>query len=351
MYSWRFRWFRRKIHMVVRGLLRKKKVGIALGAGAARGLAGLGVLKRLHEMGFSFDCVAGTSMGALVGAFEATGNLETLESIVRLMDWKKIISFFTDVVFPRDGLIDGKKIESFVKRYIKDLNIEELPVPYAAVATDIETGREVVMKEGKVIEAIRASISIPGIFTPVRKNDMFLVDGALVNPVPAGVVRELGADIVIAVDVNRYIFEEEEEKEKKRERVQMTSRNKGEPTELMVRLPGGKILDLGRIYESLEERVERIEFPLLEQIKRWKARRKGPNIFEIMINSTNIMGYHISRYQLELHRPDVVIAPRVGHIKLLEFNRAAEAIDAGYRAVMDMEEEIEKVLRKRKRRK
>lgn len=329
----------------MRRLFRKKKVGIALGAGAARGMASIGVLRALHEMGVEFDVVAGTSMGALVGAFEAAGMVETLESIVSLMDWKKIIGFFTDVVFPRDGLIDGKKVEAFVKQYIRDRDIEDLPLPYAAVATDIESGEEVVLRGGKLIEAIRASISIPGIFTPVKREDRFLVDGALVNPVPVSVVREMGADVVIAVDVNRFIFEEEREDER------VERKREGGRKDALIQLPGGRKLDLWRILEPLEERVKGIDFPLLEQIKRWKARRRGPNIFEIMINSTNIMGYHISRYQLEIHKPEVVITPRVGHVKLLEFHRAREVIEEGYRAAWEVEEEILKAARVRKRRK
>ncbi|RMG61149.1 MAG: patatin [Deltaproteobacteria bacterium] len=308
-------------------------------------MASIGVLRALHEMGVEFDVVAGTSMGALVGAFEAAGMVETLESIVSLMDWKKIIGFFTDVVFPRDGLIDGKKVEAFVKQYIRDRDIEDLPLPYAAVATDIESGEEVVLRGGKLIEAIRASISIPGIFTPVKREDRFLVDGALVNPVPVSVVREMGADVVIAVDVNRFIFEEEREDER------VERKREGGRKDALIQLPGGRKLDLWRILEPLEERVKGIDFPLLEQIKRWKARRRGPNIFEIMINSTNIMGYHISRYQLEIHKPEVVITPRVGHVKLLEFHRAREVIEEGYRAAWEVEEEILKAARVRKRRK
>ncbi|NIS74378.1 MAG: patatin [Deltaproteobacteria bacterium] len=319
-----------------------------MGSGAARGFASIGVLKALREMGVNPDFIAGTSMGALVGAFAATGKLEMLEEVVFESDWKEIVGFFSDIVFPRDGLIDGKRVESFIQKYTQDMLIEETDIPFRAVSTDIVTGEEVVLSEGKLMEAVRASISIPGIFTPVKKDGRFLVDGALVNPVPVTVVREMGADVVIAVDVNRYLFEGAKEKQNDMLIGQMEQKKQGGAR---LRLPGGKTLHLERIISSLSKKFEGGRNKDRDPERKVKGRQKGPNIFEILVTSGHIMGFHISQYMLDLHRPDVIITPKVGHIKLLELQRAKEAALAGYEATMEKREEIEIALKRRRRRK
>jgi NTE family protein len=180
------------------------RVGLALGSGSARGWAHIGVIRALAESGVRVDYIAGTSIGAIVGAVYASGKIDSLENVILQLDWKKIVYFF-DVVFPKSGLIDGNKVADFIRSYVGEMNIEDLPIPFCAVSTDLATGNEVVIKEGDIIEAIRASISVPGIFTPVKKDDMTLVDGGLVNPVPVCVAREMVADFVIAVDLNHDI--------------------------------------------------------------------------------------------------------------------------------------------------
>ena len=189
------------------GANRKKappKIGLALGSGSARGLAHLGVIRAVQEAGIKVDYVAGTSIGALVGAVYAAGSIDSLESTFQKFDWKKMVSFF-DVIFPKSGLIDGAKVRELVRALVHAEVIESLPIPFCAVATDIQSGEEVVIRQGDLIEAVRASIAVPGIFTPVRSNGLLLVDGGLVNPVPVSVVRAMGAEIVIAVDLNQQI--------------------------------------------------------------------------------------------------------------------------------------------------
>ncbi|MBW2113821.1 MAG: patatin-like phospholipase family protein, partial [Deltaproteobacteria bacterium] len=180
---------------------RPKKIGLALGSGSARGWAHIGVIEALNEAGIQIDYVAGTSVGAVVGAVYASGKIHSFENSILQFDWKKVVSFL-DVVFPKSGLIDGNKIADFVRTHVEEKNIENLSLPFRAISTDLVTGNEVVFQEGDIIEAVRASISIPGIFTPLRKDEMTLVDGGLVNPVPVSVVMEMGADYVIAVDLN-----------------------------------------------------------------------------------------------------------------------------------------------------
>lgn len=172
-------------------LSESRATGLALGSGSARGWAHIGVIRALAEAGIRVDCIAGASIGAVVGAVFASGNIDALEDVVLQLDWRQITYFF-DVILPKSGLIDGKKISTFIRNHVKGINIEELSIPFCAISTDLATGDEVAIRDGDIIEAVRASISVPGIFTPVKKNGAILVDGGLVNPVPVSVAREMG---------------------------------------------------------------------------------------------------------------------------------------------------------------
>ena len=191
--------------MLRRDKWKSGRIGLALGGGSARGWAHIGVIKALTEAGIHIDYVAGTSIGAVVGSVYASGRIATLEDVALQLDWKKVVNLL-DIVFPKSGIIDGNKITEFIREQVKTKTIEELPLPFAAVSTDLATGREVVIREGDIIEAVRASVSVPGVFTPISRAGLFLLDGGLVNPVPVSVVREMGADFVIAVDLNHDIF-------------------------------------------------------------------------------------------------------------------------------------------------
>ncbi|MBW2068901.1 MAG: patatin-like phospholipase family protein [Deltaproteobacteria bacterium] len=297
------------------------KLGLALGSGSARGWAHIGVIRALIEAGIRIDYVAGTSIGALVGAIYASGNIESLEEIVLQLDWKQIASFL-DVVFPKSGLIDGNRISEFIRIHVGAKNIEDLPLPFCAVSTDLATGNEVVIKDGDIIEAVRASISVPGIFTPVRKGDMILIDGSLVNPVPVSVVREMGADLVIAVDLNHDIVEKKGISKTRIPNSGALASGIGTSQRLTKR---SKILD------ALNKRLETLNLPALAHIRQWMSRDPMPNIFEVIISSINIMQAQITATRLKTDRPDVLIQPHLGHIRFLEFNRAREVIAEGYR--------------------
>lgn len=297
------------------------KLGLALGSGSARGWAHIGVIKALAEAGIHIDYVAGTSIGAVVGAVYASGNIEALEEIVLQLDWKQIASFL-DVVFPKSGLIDGNRISEFIRTHVGAKNIEDLPLPFCAVSTDLATGNEVVIQDGDIIEAVRASISVPGIFTPVRKNDMILVDGGLVNPVPVSVAREMGADLVIAVDLNHDIVEK---KGISRTRIH----NSGVLASGIGTSHG--LTKRSRILDALNKRLETLDLPALTHIRQWMSRDPVPNIFEVIMSSINIMEAQITATRLKTDRPDLLIQPHLGHIRFLEFNKAQEAIAEGYR--------------------
>ncbi len=177
-----------------------KKVGLALGSGAARGLAHIGVLKALEQEGIPVDMIAGTSTGALVGAIYAYGqDIERLKNLAITMGAKRLS--LVDLTLPKTGLLRGRKIEDILRSVIGEAKFSDLKIPFACISTDIDCGEEVVFKEGLVWEAVRASSSIPVILAVVKLGGKFLVDGTLVNPVPVSVVRAMGADIVIAVNV------------------------------------------------------------------------------------------------------------------------------------------------------
>lgn len=178
------------------------KIGLALGAGAARGLAHLGVLRVLEKYKIPIDFIAGSSMGALIGCLYACGlDADFLIKFASQLQAKS----WVDLCMPRSGLISGKKVEAMLKILTRDRQFEDLDLPFAAVATDIERGEPVVLRSGKLAPAVRASISIPVIFKPVSLNDRLLVDGGVVDRVPVSVVKDMGADLVIAVDVNKFV--------------------------------------------------------------------------------------------------------------------------------------------------
>ncbi len=289
------------------------KVGLALGSGSARGWSHIGVIRALTEAGVQVDCVSGTSIGALVGAVYAAGKINVLETWVRQLEWKQILSFM-DVVLPKSGLIDGRKIADFVRQHIQVENIEELPIPFGAVATDLRMGQEVVLREGDIIEAVRASISLPGIFTPVEKDHAFLIDGGLVNPLPVSAARDMGADFVIAVDLNSDIM----------------PRKRSRPSTAGIR----RGLGVGEDHPlalSLREKISALDLSVVMQIRTWLERDPSPDIFEVLLTSIRIMQTQITRSNLKSDPPDLLIQPNLGHINLMEFHRAEEAIAEGYR--------------------
>ncbi|TXL68371.1 patatin-like phospholipase family protein [Zeimonas arvi] len=286
-----------------------KRVGLALGSGSARGLAHIGVLRALVEAGIRVDVVAGTSMGAFVGAMFAAGKLDELEKEFRGMGWQGIASL-VDPVFPRSGLIDGLKIGEFVRRHVAEPDIEALPIPFRAVATDISTGEEVAIGSGSLIEAVRASIAVPGVFNPVRCNGKVFVDGGLVDPVPVSVARQMGAEVVIAVDLNHDIVTNR--------LTRPNGTDNGKPI----------VQAMTRVLESFQP----LEHPMLIQFREWLEREPLPGIVDVMLASLYIMQARIAQATLQLDRPEVLIQPPLGSVRFLEFDQAGDIIEIGYRS-------------------
>ena len=301
---------------------KKQKIGLALGSGSARGWAHIGVIEALTEAGVEIDCVAGTSIGAVVGAVFASGNLDSLKEVVLQFDWKQILGFL-DVVFPKSGLIDGKKVTDFLRHHMQEKAIGDLATPFCAVSTNLADGQEVVISKGDLIEAVRASISLPGIFTPVKKDGMVLIDGGLVDPVPVSVVRAMGADYVIAVDLNSDIVSK-----RRSGKASPSVPSKRDPGAGLERIAGSTVL------AELNKKVAALRQQAMTQAGQWLSRDPMPNIFEVLQESIHIMEARITETRLRLDPPDLLIQPNLGHIRLMEFNRAQEAIDTGYRETM-----------------
>jgi len=301
-----------------------RKVGLALGSGSARGLAHLGVIKALEEAGIEVDFIAGTSIGAVIGAIYAAGKLDALEATFQTFDWKKMASFF-DVVLPKSGLLDGAKVSKFVRAHIHADVIEALPKPFVAVATDIISGEEVVIRSGDVIEAVRASISVPGIFTPVRNNGRILVDGGLVNPVPVSAVRAMGAEFVIAVDLNHQIVAG------KNLKPLMDTKAAHRAGDSVADMFSRWVSDYRLSMKDIKQRLLARSNPVSAQFSRWASTEEPlPNIFEVLLASINIMEARITQSRLDLDQPDIIIQPPLGHIRFLAFDRAEEIIATGY---------------------
>lgn len=299
-----------------------QKVGLALGGGAARGGAHIGIIRALEERGIHIDFIAGTSIGSMVGAAYCAGNLPILEDVVQRMSWQRAFSLL-DVVFPSSGLISGTKVSQFISETIGKGEIAELAVPFAAVATDLASGAEIVFGSGDLVEAVRASISIPGIFRPVFRGEMILVDGGLVNPVPVSAVRSLGADFIIAVDLNLDVIGK------------CTRAKKEDPLEAK---EAGSNPRSQHPSHSIMDKASSLKSAGALGIRHWVNSGESPRLADILMTSFNVMEAIITTTRFEMDRPDVIIKPKVGHIKLLEFHRMKEAAAIGYReAVSELE--------------
>lgn len=298
----------------------KPKIGIALGGGAARGWAHIGVLKALQEAGLAPDIVAGTSIGAVVGGCYVAGKLEPLERFALGLTRRGIFSFL-DFNFSGSGLISGRRLCDHLDSHLDQLEIENLERTFVAVATELGTGHEIWLSKGRLVPAMHASYALPGIFRPVNINGHWLMDGALVNPIPVSVCRALGARIVIAVNLNWEVFGK-----------------------------GAVIHDRAAIDEpAIDDETApptgngRAAKRLLR--RQFFGRGGGaPGISTVMVDAMNIVQDRIARSRLAGDPPDLMIAPRLGPYGLFDFHRADEAIPAGKAATEKMLEEIRQTI-------
>lgn len=293
---------------------KRPRIGIALGGGAARGWAHIGVLRWLREHDLYPDVISGTSIGALVGAAAAAGTLDEMESWAQGLSWQDVVSYL-DVSFG-GGLISGKRLFQFFEAQLPDQEIQQLQRPFGAVATELTTGQEVWFREGSMYRAVRASMALPGLMTPVKHREQWLVDGGLVNPVPVSLCRALGAERVIAIDLN----------------ADMLSR----------RAAGMQEADSNKRLDKALNRIQEIPWLSLlgeglgARTQQWVNDFKRdsdalPSLVDVLTQSVYIMQMRITRARMAGDPPDILLSPKLGHIRLVEFHRATDAIAAGYR--------------------
>ncbi len=295
------------------------KIGLALGSGASRGWSHIGVLKALREADIEPDVICGTSVGAIVGGSYVAGNLDKLEQWVLDSSRSDVLGFF-GVRFEHTAFVDVEKLRWFLHNFVaaEDVRIENLSKPFAAVCTNLENGREVWLKEGELALAVQASMALPGLFPPVRAERQWLVDGGLVDPVPVGVCRALGADIVIGVNLNSDI---------------VGRHNKKKPA-VAPKQDDSVLMNLKK---------QAIEYSN-SLFNNAEAEDKPPGVFSTIAKSIDIFQDRITRSRLAGDPADVLISPKLGDIGMLEFHRAAEAIEKGNACVQSAMPEIRRLI-------
>jgi len=299
------------------------KIGLALGGGAARGWAHIGVIRALHEAGIVPDIIAGTSMGAVVGGCQAAQHLDELEDFARSLTRRKILGYL-DINFTGAGLINGQRLSDKLESHLENTTIEDLQQRFVAVATEMGSGHEIWLSRGRLVQAMRASYALPGIFRPVHINNRWLFDGALVNPVPVSVCRALGARYVIAVNLNADMC------------------GRGTVVPMMEEMSADP--------EPAEEPDVEVKATTLSGFKRLLRRQmtssapSAPGIPTVMVDAFNIVQDRIARSRLAGDPPDVIISPKLHGIGLFDFHCASELIDRGEKAALREIEDISREL-------
>jgi NTE family protein len=300
--------------------LARPSIGLALGGGAARGFAHIGVMRTLRAHGIEPDVIVGTSIGAVVGGCYAAGQFENFEEWARGLNFRGMLGYF-DLSLSRAGLISGAQLARRLEAALGSTHIEDLKTRFAAIATEISTGHEIWLTHGRLVDALRASYALPGIFSPVRIGGRWLVDGALVNPVPVSAARSLGARLVIAVNLNSEMFAR-----------------------------GATVSNHGS--DDFDEQAHALETEgggLRGMFGGKRALRRqflggSPSIPTVMVEAFNVMQDRITRARLAGEPPDVTIAPRIAPIGWFDFHRAEDAIrigeEAAERAIEDIRNAI-----------
>jgi len=310
-----------------------KKVGLALGSGGAKGLSHISVIKYLQSMGIPIDKIAGSSIGAIVGACYACGTLEKLKKDALSISKKELLSLF-DITFPRSGLLKGDDFIRFMGRYIPaDAMIEDMPIDLSILATDFYSGKSVIFRRGPIIDALRASVSIPGVFVPVPFKKTFLIDGGVANPLPLETVKMMGADLTIAVNLHPGL------KTSKLDRFLETKLSKkGFYLYSDDNYFSGEINLDAKGQAAVVEPEADSSFLSLEK---WLGSKKKedvdfPNIFEVLLQSIDIMEIANTRNILVYNKPTVLIEPKLLNVGTLDFDSVYEVITEGYKACSEV---------------
>ncbi|MEX0347179.1 MAG: patatin-like phospholipase family protein [Rhizobiaceae bacterium] len=288
----------------------KPGIALALGGGAARGWAHIGVLKALDEAGININMIAGTSIGALVGGCYLAGRLDELEDFARSLTKRRMFGFF-DLRFRGNGLLGGMRLDARMQEHLAEVNFDDLSKPFICVATEIGTGHEIWLSSGNLITAMRASYALPGVFEPVTCNGRVLIDGAMVNPVPVSVCRAHEQHLVVAVNLHYDCFG----------RSAVIKHSAGGDEVVMQENP---VIGNGSAANTPD-----------------KEMRLG--ITGVMVEAFNIIQDRITRARLAGDPPDMSLQPKLSHVGLSEFHRADEAIDVGYETTMAQIADLERM--------
>jgi NTE family protein len=359
--------------------LTRPTIGIALDSGGAMGGAHIGVLDVLHEHDIPIDIIVGSSAGAAVGAFYACGALGSFKDLISDLSFTEALSMYADPVFPMSGLFAGKRARKFLKNLVGEILIEDLPVKYVAVATDLLTGETVPVDKGPLVDAVMASISMPGIFKPVVHLDRLLTDGGVSDPLPLDILKSFSPDITIACNLHSKMPDMLNSSRKNAiVKAQKSSSKHDEdlPTwiiERLVKILGaqkvfGKAKSLGNILKKINEspaeiiRESDILISIAEQLNQSKDKIGSIieksfskqdkidtlNIFEIMLSATNIQQYQKNKLMLLHEKPDILIEPDVTEVRSLEFNKGESTIEEGRLKALDAVGQIQKILEEKR---
>lgn len=287
----------------------KPSIGLALGGGVARGWAHIGVIRAMLANGYVPDIVCGTSIGAVVGGCYLAGRLDTLEDWARSLNRRRMLGYL-DIRIGSGGVLGGRRLQKMLERYMGSMDIWDLNRPFAAIASELATGHEYWIERGNLVRALQASYALPGVFPPQKIEGRWLVDGALVNPVPVSVCRAKGARLVIAVTLNADAFG------KSTVGASETAALNAQPTD-------------DASFEKLGAKLDPANL-IMKQL--FGTAAGAPGLGTVMLGSLNIVTDRLARSRMAGDPPDILISPRIGHISLFDFDRAAELIDLGYAA-------------------
>jgi len=305
-------------------------IGLVLGSGSSRGWAHIGVIEALEQHGIDISLITAASAGSFIAASYAGGGLEQVKEFALGMDWKRVLSYL-DIAFPRSGFIEGKKVADLIHRYTAVSNFDDLSIPVYMLATDMQTGEQIVLSNGSITDALRASMAVPGLLTPKQIDGRWLVDGGVVNPLPIDVCRQKGADFVIAVDLNS----ERISRSRKKENLEDQERN-------LARIEQKRL----EVVKSWVKRYGSLGNTMSLKIDQWFSRDEpSPHILDVLGASLNIMQKKIEETNLRTHAPDILIKPRLGDMKLFDFHHAERAISEGFQRAEEALPEIAQKLK------
>lgn len=338
-----------------------KAIGLALGGGGARGWAHIGVLRALKENDIAIECIAGTSIGALIGAIYVRDQLHRLEEFADDVGMDHLLSLM-DVSFPGLGLVDGQQVRDFLSAYLVDATFEDCSMPFRCVATNFLAKKEVVFESGSLVDAVRASISMPGVFMPCKHDNAYLVDGGVVNPVPVNVVKAMGAEVIVAVNLNHdpKTIQGSSEEDAKDPNTRLDDDNtddasatggdrhqadaSSQPDASAADSPQNQ--DQQSFAEGLVNRYENLKDVLQDQVDDWiPDPETGMNIFDVLGNSINMMEQQVTQLRLQSETPHVLIEPDLMQFGIFDFQQAKPMMQRGYDAAMEKMDDIQAAMR------